>query len=125
MPGLFDSIPKHDYLNLYQGKQLRFNRITDLLNLKQDEVSNATGVPRGTIRYDQKMSQQLKERLNDLATLLNLVAGYFNGDQEKTLHWFATPNPMLGYISPRDMIVVGRFNKLLKFVYNALAENKT
>jgi len=113
MPALFESIPEQDYLDLYQGNKPKFNRITNLLNLKQEEVSNATGVPMGTIRYDEKMSQQLRERLIELATLLNLVAGHFKGDQEKTLHWFGTPNPLLGYISPRDMIKVGGLKNFL------------
>jgi uncharacterized protein (DUF2384 family) len=125
MPALFESIPNQDYLNFKEGKKLHYNRIASFLDLKQDEVSNATGVPKNTIRYDDRMPQELKERLNEWATLLNLVAGHFQGDRDKTIQWFVTPNPLLGYISPRDMIKVGRFKKLLKFVYNALNEHKT
>lgn len=125
MPVLFDSIPDQDYLKFKEGKQLQYNRIASFLDLKQEDVSHATGVPKNTIRYDARMPQQLKERMNEWATLLNLVAGYFNGDREKTILWFSTPNPLLGYISPRDMIKVGRYKKLLKFIYNALSEQKT
>ena len=125
MPELFESIAQQDYLRLYEGKKPQYNRIANLLDLKQDEISDATGVPKTSVRYDTKMPQQLKERLVEWATLLNLVAGHFKGDRDKTIQWLMTPNPLLGFISPRDMIKLGRYKKLLKFVYNALSENKT
>jgi hypothetical protein len=48
-----------------------------------------------------------------------LVAEYFKGDLEKTALWFKIDNPMLGDVSPREMIRAGRFKKLIKFIYNA------
>jgi hypothetical protein len=33
--------------------------------------------------------------------------------------WFKTRNPLLGDISPRDMIRLGRFERLRKFIINA------
>jgi hypothetical protein len=46
---------------------------------------------------------------------------FFN-DDVKTKLWFQTPNPMLGNVSPRDMIRLGRYNKLLRFVAQAMEE---
>jgi hypothetical protein len=40
----------------------------------------------------------------------------------KTKLWLQTPNPMLGNASPRDMIRFGRYNKLLRFVTQAMEE---
>lgn len=37
--------------------------------------------------------------------------------------WFLTPNPLLGNISPVDMIKMGRYKKLCKWVFNQLDEN--
>jgi hypothetical protein len=37
--------------------------------------------------------------------------------------WFKTKNPLLGSISPRDMIRYGRYEKLRRFVMEALEEN--
>ena len=68
------------------------------------------------------MPAELKERLTEWATVLNLVEGFFN-NQDKTLLWFTIPNPLLGGMSPRDMIRVGRFRKLLNFIQTALDEN--
>jgi len=51
-----------------------------------------------------------------------MVAQYFR-DGQKTILWFRTPNPLLGNITPRDMIRIGRFRKLQRFIQNALDEN--
>jgi hypothetical protein len=76
-----------------------------------------------SIRYDLKMPEELMERMREWATALNLVANFFN-DEHKTMLWFQLPNPLLGNMTPREMIRVGRFNKLLKFIQTALDENK-
>jgi hypothetical protein len=64
------------------------------------------------------MPAQVHERIREWATLLNLVAEHFQGDHQKTVLWFTTLNPLLGNITPRDMIRFGRYNKLFKFVVN-------
>lgn len=120
---LFSTIPEKDYLSLYEGKTAKLNRIAKYLKFNHEEVAKATGVPKSSVRKDNKMSKVLRDRINEWANLLNLVAGYFDGDGEKTVQWLITPNPLLGDISPRDMIRLGRYKKLIKFVLNALTEN--
>ena len=125
MSTLFDTVPKEDYLAFYQGNKPQYNRITQFLKFKKEDISRATGFSQNSVRYeDDKMPAELKERIKEWAILYNLVAGFFNGDAEKTYQWFITANPLLGNVSPRDMIRFGRFKKLHKFVQNALAENK-
>jgi hypothetical protein len=46
------------------------------------------------------------------------------GDVRKTVLWLTLPNPMLGNVSPRDMIRFGRYKRLSKFIANALSENR-
>ncbi len=60
---------------------------------------------------------------DDLTALCEQVVGFFEGDVAKTALWFRLPNPLLGDISPRDMIRYGRHIKLQQFVMDALAEN--
>lgn len=74
-------------------------------------------------RYNEKMPADLRERSIEWANALNLVAGYFK-DEKKTLLWFCMPNPLLGGMSPKDMMRVGRFKKLLNFIQTALDENQ-
>lgn len=121
---IFDTVPKKDYLALLKDSKPRYNRITEFLEFSKEDVSKATGVPLNSVRYDNKIPAELHERIREWATLLNFVAGHFQGGPDKTILWFTTINPLLGNVTPRDMIRFGRYKKLFKFVFNALAENK-
>ena len=52
------------------------------------------------------------------------LADYLFNDENKTMLWFKVPNPLLGDVAPRDMIKLGRFKKLFKFIQSALNENR-
>jgi hypothetical protein len=117
---LFDMTP--DVCQLFDGSAPRVEKVLSLLGYKKKDLAEATNVPFGSIRYDNRMPSELRERITEWAIAINRVAVFFK-DQEKTMLWFKAPNPLLGEISPRDMIRQGRFRKLLKFIDNALAEN--
>ena len=121
---IFGTVPKQDYLSFFDDDKPIYNRIIDFLEFKKEDISKATEIPLSSVRYDNKIPKELHERIKEWAILLNLVAGYFKGDAKKTALWFTTPNPLLGNITPRDMIRFGRYKKLFKFIFNALAENK-
>jgi len=123
IPPLFGSIPPKDYFGFFSDDVPNGKKIVDFLNYKKEDVSVATNTPISSVRYDVKMPPILRERLVEWATAINLVGTYFN-NQEKTLLWFQIPNPLLGGMSPRDMIRIGRFKKLLNFIQTALDENK-
>jgi hypothetical protein len=59
----------------------------------------------------------------ELEQLCEQVVGFFEGDVAKTALWFRLPNPLLGDITPRDMIRYGRYAKLQEFVIETLADN--
>ena len=121
---LFNSIPDQDYCHLFTDDgSPNAQRVIDLLKYKKQDLAFATDIPVKSIRYDEKMPAELRERLTEWATALNLVAGFFDKDINKTTLWFSTPNPLLGDMSPRDVIRVGRYKKLLKFIQTALNEN--
>lgn len=121
---IFSNIPKKDYLSLLEKGEARAPKVVEFVGFKKDDIAKATGVPSSSIRYDERMPQILKDRLREWANLLNLVAQFFEGDAIKTALWFKTSNPILGNISPRDMIRFGRYQKLLKFILTALSENQ-
>lgn len=124
-PSLFRTVPAKDYLHLFNNNGVPIGeKVVELLKYKKADVSVAANVPVASVRYEpSKMPAELKERLTEWATALNLVAGFFN-DNQKTVLWFCMPNPLLGGMSPRDMIRVGRFKKLLNFIQSALDENQ-
>lgn len=121
---IFDTVPKKDYLSFYKNDKLNYNRIVDFLDFQKEDISKATEIPLSSVRFDSRIPKELHDRLKEWAILFNLVAGHFKGDANKTALWFTTPNPLLGNITPRDMIRIGRYKKLFKFIFNALAENK-
>ncbi len=122
-PSLFRTVPAKDYFHFFTDGEPNGSKIVDVLKYKKEDVSAAVNIPVKSIRYDQKIPAELRERLIEWATAINLVAGFFE-DTEKTVLWFSMPNPLLGGMSPRDMIRVGRFKKLLSFIQTALDENQ-
>ena len=119
---LFHTVAKDDLLRLYPGGSPDYQRVVSLLDFKKKDVAKASQISIQSVRYDHKMPKELEERLREWATALSLVAQYF-GNEHKTVLWFKTENPLLGNIAPRDVIRIGRFKKLYRFILNALLEN--
>jgi len=120
---LFNTVPKEDYLALFLAGGTDYQKVVKLLDFKKRDVARAANVSVESVRYDQKMPKDLEERVGEWAVALAIVAQYFK-DQQKTVLWFKTPNPLLGNIAPREMIRIGRFRKLHRFIMNALGENE-
>ncbi len=119
---LFATVPKDDALSLFQGGKPDFEKVVYVLEFKKKDVAKASNVSVDSVRYDDKMPKELHDRMTEWATAIALVGQYFK-DLNKTVLWFKVPNPLLGNIAPRDMIRVGRFHKLFRFIQNALNEN--
>ncbi len=121
---LFETIPKEDYLSLFPSGDTDYEKVVDLLDFRKKDVARASNVALHSVRYDPpKMPRELQDRIQEWAVALNLVAQFFR-DEQKTVLWFKTPNPLLGDIAPRDMIRIGRFKKLRQFILQALSENE-
>jgi uncharacterized protein (DUF2384 family) len=126
VPSLFQTVPKKNYFfgPLPPGKPEQLQEVTRFFEFKTDDVAKATEIPRASIRYDAKMPEELQERLREWAIVVNLVAEFFDGNLDRTVQWFRMPNPLLGFMSPKDMIRVGRFKKLHKFIATAIEEGR-
>lgn len=120
---LFKNVHQSDPLQFWSNHGLDYKRVTDFLDLNTSELSKIGGVSKQSVRLDNRIPQALKDRLEQIANSCALVAEYFEGDIEKTALWFKTPNPMLGDISPRDMIRYGRYKRLMKFIADAQQAN--
>lgn len=121
---MFSTVPDKDYLGFDSGSVMDYQKVVKFAEMEKKDVSRATGIPVTSVRYEEeKIPKELRDRLTEWANLFNLVAGYFKGDARKTSLWFKMPNPLLGNITPRDMIRIGRYKKLISFVLNSLNEN--
>lgn len=123
---IFNTVPKKKYLPIYHANgSMDPQEVTKLLSLKKKDIATATSVPINSVRFDNaRAPKELVERIKEWGVALEKVAEYFDGDLEKTALWFSLENPLLGNVSPRDMIRFGRFKKLFKFILNSLNENK-
>jgi len=123
---LFNTVPRMDPFGLFpRGRGNRTvdgRKVVDFLDYKKEDVSIATGVPVSSVRFDGRMPVELKQRFQEWAIAISLVGSFF-GDKRKTILWFQTENPLLGNVTPRAMIRLGRFSKLLRFIRTALDEN--
>src|ERR1700736_2826987 len=117
-------IARRDLLGLYREGHPDYKRIAELVQLSKADLSKLTGVAKSSVRFDASIPVPVAERLRELASIANLVAEYFDGDVQKVGLWFELQNPMLGNISPRNMIRAGRYKRLLNFVLDSReAEN--
>lgn len=121
---LFNTVAKRDFLEFNTDQGLVYQRAAEFLRLDKTDVSRLAGVNKASVRYDRRIPQEVKDRLQEIANVCQLVAQVFHGDKEKTALWFQTPNPLLGNISPRDLIRFGRIHKLMEFILDAMEENR-
>ena len=118
---LFDTVPP-DVMGFGLGSSFNGKAVQTFLGLKKEDVSRLADVSPKSVRFDGAMPEPVRERMQEIAITVNLVAKVFEGNVDKTIAWFQTRNPLLGDISPRDMIRLGRFERLRKFIMQAMTE---
>lgn len=119
---LFDTVEKKDYLGFIENKELNYRKVADFLDFDRKDLSRMTSLSVGSVRFDSKIPGPLAQRLEEIANIANRIARVFDGDAQKSALWFRTSNPMLGEISPRDMLRMGRYKRLVKFINESLKE---
>lgn len=120
---LFATVPAHDHLGFWANQCLDVQQVAKFLELDKREVARIADVSPASVRWDHKIPREVLEHMTQIAVICSLVAQFFQGDVTKTRLWFQTKNPLLGNISPRDMVRYGRHEKLRRIVMDALAEN--
>ncbi len=120
---LFSTVPKHDHLGFWANQGLDAQRVAKFLELDKREVARMADVSPASVRWDHKIPQEVLDHLTQIAVICGLVAQFFEGDVARTQLWFKTKNPLLGNISPRDMVRYGRHEKLRRIVMESLTEN--
>lgn len=118
-PPIVSHIARDDLLNLYRDGRPDYRRIAELINLSKTDLGKISQVAKSSVRFDSHIPEPVAERLREIANIANLVAEFFAGDAQKVALWFEIANPMLGNISPRTMIRLGKYKRLLSFVLQA------
>jgi hypothetical protein len=120
---LFSTVPKHDHLGFWADHGLDAQRVAKFLELDKREVARISDVSPASVRWDHKIPQEVLDHMTQIAVICSLVAQFFEGDAARTQLWFKTKNPLLGNISPREMVRYGRHEKLRRIVMESLTEN--
>lgn len=105
---------------LFDNDSVDYKRIAKIAKLSKVEFAKLLGVTSSSVRYNEKIPTAVATRLREIGTIVNSVAQYFEGNVSKVQLWFRLPNPMLGNISPRDMIRLERHHRLQTFVLGAI-----
>jgi hypothetical protein len=58
------------------------------------------------------------------ADAYDMVVAFFHGDDEKATIWMEARNPLLGGMTPTEMVRIGQGEKLLEFIRGATAASQ-
>jgi hypothetical protein len=114
-----EHMAREDLLGLHSDGRTNYKKVAEFLHLSKDDLAKIADVKKASVRFDANIPQPVAERLREIANIANLVAEYFKGDAHKVSLWFELSNPMLGNMSPRNMIRAGRYTKVLNFILDA------
>jgi hypothetical protein len=67
--------------------------------------------------------EELRKESELILDCVKKIEQFFKGDVHRARAWFKVPNPLLGQVSPDDMIAMHRVEKLHKFIALQMAEN--
>lgn len=70
-----------------------------------------------------KSDNKSHSRILTYEQCFNFILEFFNYDKDKAISWYMKKNPLLGDISPFEMIKIGKGRKLMKFITSQLSEN--
>lgn len=97
---IFSTVPKKDFLNFFVANQVMTHRVLAFLEIDLKDFCRHEG----------------KDLAVKWAVLLNVVAQHFDGNKQKTKLWFFIENPVFNWITPREMLLSGQTDKVLKIV---------
>ena len=89
-----------------------YKEVSVFLQLSPEDLAKIAKISVKTVRFNDKMPEALKERIDEMKNVCELVYEML-GEVIKTQLWFKTKNQMLGNNSPRDLLRFGRYQKLL------------
>ena len=122
-PPIFNTVPKNDVFGFYNKGKTQYKEVANILKLNRKEISRASRIAVSSVRYENnKIPEKLKNFLTSMAWLLNTTHEYLK-DEHKVMQWIESPNPICGGFSPKDMICVGQYKKLVRIVSSYLEGN--
>lgn len=94
------------------------DKMAEIMEISRAELAEVFGLSASQLRPD-RISRNTEEKIGKLASALNHVAESLNGDIKKTRAWIKIPNMNFGGSSPRELILRGKYRKVLMFILSA------
>ena len=116
-PHIFNTVPKHDVFGFYNDRgAIQYSAVADTLKFNKKDVSKAVRVDIKLVRYEKSsIPEEIKTFFASIAWLLQVSHQHLQ-DKDKVIKWLNAPNPVCGGFSPKAMIHMGQYQKLLKIV---------
>lgn len=92
---LFDTVPP-DLMGFGLGSSFNAKSVQSFLSLKKEDVSHIAYVSPKSVRFDDAMPVPVRERLQEIANTINLVARFFGGGCGQDRHLVQDPKPFVG-----------------------------
>ena len=123
-PYIFNTVPKNDVFGFYNNKgKIQYKEVASILNFNRKEISKAARVAVSSVRYEEnKIPDKMKEFLTAMIWLIHVTYEHLK-DENKVIQWINSPNPICGGFSPKDMICMGQYKKLVKIVSSYVEGN--
>lgn len=115
---IVSSLPSNRLGLFSETGDVSVDKTADLLEVPRAELAAALGISSDQIRPE-RLTGKARERLEQLASALEFVSESFDGNETKTLFWIRAPNLNFGGFSPRQLIVRGKYKKVIDFILTA------
>ena len=110
-----------NYLGLFNTEgNVDVEKTRNFMEVSREELADIFKLTPDQLRPS-RMGKKTKDKLTELAGALEFVADSYEGDVVKTKFWVKTPNPHLGGSTPRELILRGRYKKVMQFILSAEA----
>ena len=122
-PQIFNTVAKKNIFNLYNNNKIDYQAVADKMNFNRQEVAKAVRIDLSSVKYEEtKIPDEMKVFFQAMILLLNTTHQYLQ-DENKVIQWLDAPNTSCGGYSPKDMIRMGQYKKLVNIV-SSYAEGK-
>lgn len=114
---LFSTVTTHKFEAIWSASgELKHKELMKLVGLNRQMVAAWSGTLIDSVRYDDRMSENVESYLYRIANIVDHIAEVFDNHQTKIKQWFFVSNPSLGGMSPLKMIQSGKEEKLLQII---------
>ena len=110
-----------NHLGLFDEEgNVKIEETREFMEISRSQLAEIFGLTSEQLRPE-RIGRRTKEKLAELAGALEFVAESYRGDSKKAKFWLKTPNPHFGGATPRELILRGRYKKVMQFILSAQA----